>query len=143
MVDGPVTIDDPFPELTDERERLRYSRACRDEMIARFSSVDPDASADAFVVAPERLVPVLREALAGIGLRAADGVQDLAHDEAPIFTAEAVKGLEFDGVVVVNAHEILDGTPRGRRLLYVALTRAVQTVSLVGDALPPEVLQLG
>ena len=95
------------------------------------------------IVAPERLVPELRAALAGAGLRAADHVQDLDRDEVPIFTAEAVKGLEFDGVVVVNAHEILDGTPRGARLLYVALTRAVQTVSLVGDAPPPEVLRLG
>ena len=58
------------------------------------------------------------------------------------FTAEGVKGLEFDGVVIVNAHEWLDGSPRGARLLYVALTRAVQVVSLVSDAPPPGVLGL-
>ena len=45
-----------------------------------------------------------------------------------------VKGLEFDGVVVVNPAEILDCTHRGARLLYVAMTRAVQSLHMVGDA---------
>jgi ATP-dependent exoDNAse (exonuclease V) beta subunit len=45
---------------------------------------------------------------------------------------------------VVNPHEIL-GTAtaeiaRGARLLYVALTRAVQTVHMIGDADLPTVL---
>jgi DNA helicase IV len=59
-----------------------------------------------------------------------------------VFTAEAVKGLEFDGVVVVNAHQIFDGSALGARLLYVAMTRAVQVLHLVGDAALPPQLQL-
>ena len=47
---------------------------------------------------------------------------------------------EFDGVVVVSPHEILDGTARGARLLYVAMTRAVQELAFVSDAPPPDVL---
>ncbi len=89
---------------------------------------------NAGIVAPERLIPVIADALLGVGLRAATRVQDLERDEVPIFGPEAVKGLEFDGVVIVNAHEILDGSPRGARLLYVAMTRAVQVLELVGDA---------
>ena len=42
-----------------------------------------------------------------------------------------MKGLEFDGVVVVEPDVILDGTPRGARLLYVAMTRAVQELAFV------------
>ena len=42
-----MSATDPFPELDLERDRLEFSRACRDAMIERFSSVDPDASADA------------------------------------------------------------------------------------------------
>ena len=61
-------------------------------------------------------------------------MHDLAHDDVPVFGPEAVKGLEFDGVVVVNAHEIFDGSARGARLLYVAMTRAVQVLHLVADA---------
>ncbi len=53
-----------------------------------------------------------------------------------------VKGLEFDGVVVVAPDEILtegsstDATPRGARLLYVAMTRAVQRLDLVATTVP-------
>ena len=49
----------------------------------------------------------------------------------PLFGPEQVKGLEFDGVVVVEPDEIFDGTPRGARLLYVAMTRAVQELAIV------------
>ena len=86
------------------------------------------------VVAPQSRHAEVAAALAGAGLHATDRVHDLAHGEVPLFTPEAVKGLEFDGVVVVNPHEILDGTRRGARLLYVAMTRAVQVLHLVGDA---------
>ena len=55
-----------------------------------------------------------------------------------------MKGLEFDGVIVVNPHEILSEgtsdviTERGARLLYVAMTRAVQELHFVTDApIPP------
>jgi DNA helicase IV len=67
-------------------------------------------------------------------------VQALAPDEVPLFTPEAVKGLEFDVVVVVNPAEILDQGERGARLLYVAMTRAVQALVLVGDRPLPAVL---
>ena len=86
------------------------------------------------VVAPPARHAEVTAALAAAGLHATDRVHDLGHDDVPLFAPEAVKGLEFDGVVVVNPHEILDGTPRGARLLYVAMTRAVQVLHLVGDA---------
>jgi len=94
------------------------------------------------VVAPEHLHELVGAALADVGLTAVQRTQHLAHGEVPVFGPEAVKGLEFDGVAIVNAHEILDGTARGARLLYVSLTRAVQVVELVGDAAPPAVLDL-
>jgi DNA helicase IV len=86
------------------------------------------------VVAPEALFPAIADALAAIGLHAVDRVHDLGHDDVPVFHAEAVKGLEFDGVVVVNPHEIFDGSERGARLLYVAMTRAVQVLHFVSSA---------
>jgi DNA helicase IV len=49
----------------------------------------------------------------------------------PLFGPEQVKGLEFDGVVVVEPDTILDGSARGARLLYVAMTRAVQELAFV------------
>jgi superfamily I DNA/RNA helicase len=92
------------------------------------------------VVAPEALFPVLSSALHTVGLHAVDRVHDLGHDDVPLFHPEAVKGLEFDGVVVVNPHEIFDGSERGARLLYVAMTRAVQTLHFVTSAPLPAAL---
>lgn len=53
----------------------------------------------------------------------ADGVTVLAAPDA--------KGLEFDGVVVVEPAEFMASGPRGVRLLYIAMTRAVQELVLV------------
>ena len=48
-----------------------------------------------------------------------------------------MKGLEFDGVVVVEPDAILGDTPRGARLLYVAITRAVQELAFVTTSPAP------
>jgi DNA helicase IV len=98
------------------------------------------------VVAPARLHAAIVEALAAHGVRAVDHVHELDDAELPVFDAESVKGLEFDGVIVVNPHEVLSEgttvpiTERGARLLYVAMTRAVQELHFVTDAEPPAIL---
>ncbi len=100
------------------------------------------------VVAPARLHDFIRVALAEHGLVAVDHVHELGAVELPVFDPERVKGLEFDGVIVVNPHEILSEgtcaeiTPRGARLLYVAMTRAVQELHFVTDAARPSVLSV-
>ena len=83
------------------------------------------------VVAPIGRHAALAAALEVGGLRAVDHVHELAAHDVPMFGPEQVKGLELDGVVVVAPDEILDGTSRGARLLYVAMTRAVQELALV------------
>ncbi|APT84664.1 helicase [Corynebacterium aquilae DSM 44791] len=50
----------------------------------------------------------------------------------------ALKGLEFDHVILVDPAGIVEGSPQGWQDLYVALTRATQTLTLVGEM--PEVL---
>ena len=85
------------------------------------------------VVAPARLHTAIGDALGAHGLEAVSRVQDVERRQIPMFSAEAVKGLEFDAVVVVNPAEVFDGTPRGARLLYVAMTRAVQVLRMVGE----------
>jgi hypothetical protein len=92
------------------------------------------------VVAPLELHGALTTALAAAGFVTVDHVHELGHDDVPLFGPEQVKGLEFDGVVVVNPHQILDGTTRGARLLYVAMTRSVQELAFVTDAEPPPVI---
>jgi DNA helicase IV len=71
------------------------------------------------VIAPGPLRPAVDDALH----RGAGGVTVLDPPEA--------KGLEFDAVVVAEPALIATGTSRGLRLLYVALTRAVQELVVV------------
>ena len=53
--------------------------------------------------------------------------------DAPVaaFTVEEVRGLEFDGVVVVEPGAIAAEHHHGRHALYVAVTRAVQALTVV------------
>ena len=50
---------------------------------------------------------------------------------------EDIKGLEFDHVTVVEPQTIVDASPQGWQNLYVAVTRATQTLTVV-DELPAE-----
>ena len=44
-----------------------------------------------------------------------------------------VKGPEFDHVIVDKPHEIIAASPQGHQDLYVALTRATQTLTIIGE----------
>ena len=85
------------------------------------------------VVAPERLHRSITEALLRHELEAITRVQDVLRTEIPIFSPEAVKGLEFDAVVLVNPAEIFDGSPVAHGCSDVAMTRAVQVLRMIGD----------
>ncbi|HVA05679.1 MAG TPA: ATP-binding domain-containing protein, partial [Acidimicrobiales bacterium] len=50
------------------------------------------------------------------------------------------KGLEFDAVVVVEPSEIAVDSTRGLRLLYIAMTRPIQHLSVVHAAPLPAAL---
>ncbi|MGS2586062.1 HelD family protein [Streptomyces hebeiensis] len=52
-------------------------------------------------------------------------------DHARIVPASEARGLEFDGVVVLNPEEIITARPGGERDLYVALTRATKRLCTI------------
>jgi DNA helicase IV len=58
-----------------------------------------------------------------------------------VVPARLAKGLEFDAVIVVEPAEIAADDPHGARLLFVALTRAVQHLALAHAHEMPEVLR--
>jgi DNA helicase IV len=58
-----------------------------------------------------------------------------------VVPARLAKGLEFDAVIVVEPAEIAADEPHGARLLFVALTRAVQHLALAYAHELPEVLR--
>jgi DNA helicase IV len=86
------------------------------------------------VIAPEELVPELVRLVRRheeVGLLERDAMSR----PVTIVPAPAAKGLEFDAVVVVEPTLIAGSDPRGLRLLYVAMTRPIQHLSIV-HALP-------
>ncbi len=52
-------------------------------------------------------------------------------DRVVVLTGIDTKGLEFDGIVVVDPDAIEAESPTGRATLYVVLTRATQLLTLV------------
>ncbi len=64
-------------------------------------------------------------------------------DPVTLLRPPEAKGLEFDAVVVVEPAAIAAGTARGLRLLYVALTRAVQELVVVHARPLPEAMAAG
>ena len=66
----------------------------------------------------------------------APGVQTLKngrlHATITAANASVIKGLEFDHVTIVNPQEIVSASTQGLQNLYVAMTRATQTLTVVG-----------
>ncbi|MGZ4799637.1 MAG: HelD family protein [Acidimicrobiia bacterium] len=90
------------------------------------------------VIAPLDLHPAITDALADIG-----AVADVAEAlDAPIgvLVASDAKGLEFDHVIVVEPARLVTPDSAGLRLLYVTLTRATQSLSVVHSEGLPEAL---
>jgi DNA helicase IV len=103
-----------------------------------------DRTASVAVVAVDDLLGPLEEALAGAGLQVDRvGRSGLpGRDAVALVSPLAVKGLEFDAVVVVEPAAIVD-EDSGLRHLFVALTRAVQHLGLVHARPLPVELGLG
>jgi DNA helicase IV len=82
------------------------------------------------VIAPDGLVPSLARLSrhhAEVGILERDGMTR----PITIVPAPTAKGLEFDAVVVVEPAAIAGGDRRGLRLLYVAMTRPIQHLSVL------------
>ncbi len=97
-----------------------------------------DRTASVAVVAVDaRLGPII-EALQARAIPAdrVGGAGLPGHDAVALVTPAAVKGLEFDAVVVIEPAEIVE-LDAGLRHLYVSMTRAVQHLGIVhADPLP-------
>lgn len=94
------------------------------------ASIDPDAT-PAIAIRDGEPVRRLADADFTPGVTTEDDGRLTAVIDAT--NAEAVKGLEFDHVIVLNPREIVDASPQGLQNLYVCITRATQTLTLVGD----------
>lgn len=90
------------------------------------------------VVCPDTLVPQVSDALTAAGVahgRAQNTALDTAITVVPV---SLVKGLELDGVVVVEPALVVADETQGLRGLYVALTRSTQSLTVVHHLPLPE-----
>jgi DNA helicase IV len=88
----------------------------------------------AVIAAPERIDDV-SAAIEERGIVLAEPGEVAPDRPVVVVPAPLAKGLEFDAVIVVEPTEVIESDPHGERLLFVALTRAVQHLAIahVGD----------
>ena len=92
------------------------------------------------VLCPDGLVePVIEALLAGNVLLDPTGT---VADAVTVLPVGSTKGLEFDGVIVVEPSQVVREAAQGLRALYVALTRATRALVVVHAEPLPESLSV-
>jgi DNA helicase IV len=87
------------------------------------------------VVAPDPMVEDLSAALTAAGIQHGRATRTALDTGVTVVPVSVVKGLELDGVIVVEPAAIVADEQQGLRALYVALTRSTRRLSIV-HALP-------
>ncbi|WP_246817563.1 ATP-binding domain-containing protein [Corynebacterium sp. HMSC071B10] len=101
-----------------------------DELLAE---IDPEATSS--VAIREAGVPVRH---LSAGTDPAEVARSLQADGRMVAVIDAdnvaqMKGLEFDHVILVDPRRIVDASPQGLQDLYVAATRATQSLTVIGE----------
>ena len=113
-------------------------RVAPSELMPRLANV---VAAEANAVGDGKLAVIVPPQLVDAVVRAVPGAA-VATLEQPVvvLSVEQAKGLEFDGVVIVEPASILAASDRGSRDLYVALTRTTRRLGVVHTGDLPAVL---
>jgi DNA helicase IV len=91
------------------------------------------------VIVPPDRAEAIGAALDGASVTFGTGARGGLGGVVTLLEPPEAKGLEFDAVVVVEPSKVY-GDDRGGRLLYIALTRAVQELAIVHAAPLPSAL---
>jgi DNA helicase IV len=134
------------PDLPGPRAARRAPGSLRLREAADLVEVAADRAAQegsTAVICADAAVEPTAEALRSAGLDVAvlgdSGTGDQLSGHVVVVPAGLAKGLEHDHVVVVDPAAILAAEPRGLQRLYVVLTRAVTSLTVVGaEGLPAE-----
>jgi DNA helicase IV len=113
----------------------RLAAAVADEVVDLTAAL-PNGSVG--VVAPDHMIDDLSAALSLAGVDHGSATRTGLDAGVTLVAVSVVKGLELDGVVVVEPARIVDELQHGLRALYVALTRSTQRLTIVhAQPLPP------
>ncbi len=119
--------------------RTGQGAALLDEVVARARLLAEEWTSTA-VIAPRSLAGDVLSALVAGGVDAGAAERGGLDRDVAVVDPPTAKGLEFDAVVVVEPARFLEEEPLGARLLYIAMTRCVQHLSVVHAADLPEPL---
>jgi DNA helicase IV len=103
--------------------------------------VDELPGGNVAVVCPDAMVDQLSTHFTSIGVGHGRATASALDTGITIVPVSLVKGLELDGVVVVEPADIIDDETMGLRGLYVALTRATQRLTIVHARDLPECMR--
>ena len=103
--------------------------------------VDELPGGNVAVVCPDAMVEQLSTHFTSIGVGHGRATASALDTGITIVPVSLVKGLELDGVVVVEPADIIDDETMGLRGLYVALTRATQRLTIVHARDLPECMR--
>lgn len=121
------------PEMI-ELARDTFAEGLADAVVALCKEV---RGASVAVICPPSRRNVCEEALRAAGIAFGAAERDGLEAAVTVVPVAVVKGLEFDGVLVVEPAAIVSESPQGLRALYVALTRATKCLTVVhADPLP-------
>lgn len=119
-----------------------FVSASADELLARvvdvtLEMVEAVSGGNVAVVTPNGMSDAVSDALSARGVDHGRASRSALDSGVTVVPVGLVKGLELDGVVVVEPRRIVAGESQGMRALYVALTRSTQRLSIVhSEALP-------
>lgn len=92
------------------------------------------------VLAPPSVLDALADAFESVGIPVGRVGQGALDERVSLLGVEDAKGLEFDAVTVVEPERIARESPQGLQSLYVALTRATQSLTVVHSGRLPAAL---
>ncbi len=124
----------------DPPDTHRFAPAALDAEIADHAVTLAKEFASVAVIAADGRVDGLRRAIESRGVLLAEPGEVDPDRPLVVLSARFAKGLEFDAVIVAEPAEIEGEEPHGVRLLFVALTRAVQHLALAHARPLPEAL---
>lgn len=126
-----VRVGDVGPSIVRASSAEALADTVRRE-VQSMAEVIPGASLG--VVAPDSMLPELSEALTDAGVNHGTATRTGLDSGVTLVPVSVVKGLELDGVIVVEPSRIVSDIEHGMRALYVALTRSTQRLTVVHAA---------
>ncbi|TLQ42967.1 HelD family protein [Streptomyces marianii] len=136
----------PARAVRDGAAPPRCERTTTQEFPARLAAVAAEAARGGeggrvAVIVPSATLERLATAVAAEIPGTSWGADADLEQGVVVLNVRQVKGLEFDSVVVADPQGILDGSARGLSDLYVALTRAGQSLHVLHPGPLPDVLR--